>query len=55
MTKEEAIETLEWMKKRFLTSENVDISPWTDNKKYKQLINDDFAKALEYGITALKD
>lgn len=54
MTKEEAIKTLEWMEKRFLTSDNVDISPWNKNPEEKQKINLDFAEALKYGITALK-
>lgn len=54
MEKDIAIITLEAMRKRCLNSENVDISPWTNNKEIKQAINNDFAEALEYGIAALK-
>lgn len=54
MGKDIAIITLEAMRKRCLNSENVDISPWTNNKEIKQAINNDFAEALEYGIAALK-
>lgn len=54
MEKDIAIITLEAMRKRCLNSENVDISPWTNNKEIKQAINNDFAEALEYGIVALK-
>lgn len=54
MEKNAAINTLEWMRERFLKSENVDISPWVADKKLKQIINDDFAEALRHGIEALK-
>ena len=54
MTNKEAIKTLEWAMKRFLNSENVDISPWTNDLEIKKKINLDFAEALGRGVMALK-